>query len=55
MKDREYIQEDEIDLRELFKTIWEKKLFVILFTSIVTFSAIIFKFISFTELLNLKN
>ena len=44
MKDREYIQEDEIDLRELFKTIWEKKLFVILFTSIVTFSAIIFAY-----------
>ena len=44
MKDREYIQEDEIDLRELFKTIWEKKLFVILFTSIVTFSAVIFAY-----------
>ena len=42
MKDREYIQEDEIDLRELFKTIWEKKLFVILFTSIVTLVAIIY-------------
>lgn len=42
MKDREYIQEDEIDLRELFKTIWEKKLFVILFTSIVTLIAIIY-------------
>ena len=44
MKDREYIQEDEIDLRELFKTIWEKKLFLILFTSLVTFSAIIFAY-----------
>lgn len=42
MKDREYIQEDEIDLRELFKTIWEKKLFVILFTSLVTLIAIIY-------------
>lgn len=42
MKDREYIQEDEIDLRELFKTIWEKKLFVILFTSIVTLIAIVY-------------
>lgn len=42
MKDKEYIQEDEIDLRELFKTIWEKKLFVILFTSIVTLIAIIY-------------
>ncbi len=44
MKDREYIQEDEIDLKELFKTIWEKKLFLILFTSLVTFSAIIFAY-----------
>lgn len=42
MKDREYIQEDEIDLRELFKTIWEKKLFVILFTSVVTLIAIVY-------------
>lgn len=42
MKDREYIQEDEIDLRKLFKTIWEKKLFVILFTSIVTLIAIVY-------------
>ena len=42
MKDREYIQEDEIDLRELFKTIWERKLFVILFTSIVTLIAIVY-------------
>lgn len=42
MKDKEYIQEDEIDLRELFKTIWEKKLFVILFTSIVTLIAIVY-------------
>lgn len=42
MKDREYIQEDEIDLSELFKTIWEKKLFVILFTSLVTLIAIVY-------------
>ena len=42
MKDKECIQEDEIDLRELFKTIWERKLFVILFTSIVTLIAIVY-------------
>lgn len=42
MKDKECIQEDEIDLRELFKTIWEKKLFVILFTLSITFFTIIF-------------
>ena len=27
-----YLQEDEIDLRELFKIIWDKKFFIILFT-----------------------
>lgn len=33
-------QEDEIDLRELFKTIWNRKIFIIIFTSIVTGLAI---------------
>ena len=45
MKDREYIQEDEIDLRELFKTIWEKKLFIIIFTLIVTFCSVVYVYI----------
>lgn len=36
------INEDEIDLRELFKTIWEKKFFILLFTSIVTFLSIMY-------------
>ena len=31
-----YIQEDEIDLRELFLKIWEKKLFILSFTIIIT-------------------
>lgn len=30
------IYEDEIDLKELFKTIWEKKIFIIIFTLIIT-------------------
>ena len=35
------IEEDEIDLRELFSTIWKHKIFLFLFVSIVTFFAII--------------
>jgi LPS O-antigen subunit length determinant protein (WzzB/FepE family) len=31
-----YLQEDEIDLRELFKTIWDKRFFIIIFTFIIT-------------------
>ena len=27
-----YLQEDEIDLRELFKIIWDKKVFIVVFT-----------------------
>jgi LPS O-antigen subunit length determinant protein (WzzB/FepE family) len=36
------IEEDEIDLRELFSTIWKHKIFLFLFVSIVTFFAIIY-------------
>ena len=42
MQSKEQIIEDEIDLRELFKTIWEKKIFILLFTSIVTIISIIY-------------
>jgi LPS O-antigen subunit length determinant protein (WzzB/FepE family) len=35
-------EEDEIDLRELFSTIWKHKIFLFLFVSIVTFLAIIY-------------
>lgn len=37
-----YIQEDEIDLKELFLTIWKKKLFIIGFTFIITVLAIVY-------------
>ena len=30
------LNEDEIDLRELFKTIWDKRFFIIIFTFIIT-------------------
>jgi uncharacterized protein involved in exopolysaccharide biosynthesis len=35
-------EEDEIDLKELFKTIWAKKVFIVAFTGIVTVLAIIY-------------
>ena len=38
------IQEDEIDLRELFLTIWRKKVFIVLLTFIVTILASIYAF-----------
>ena len=34
-----YLQEDEIDLKELFKTIWAKKIFIVIFTLVVTILA----------------
>ena len=44
MKENRYIQEDEIDLRELFKIIWDKKIFIILFTIVVTVLAGIYAY-----------
>lgn len=35
-------EDDEIDLRELFKTIWDGKIFIAIFTSIVTVLAIVY-------------
>ena len=42
MQNKEQIIEDEIDLRELFRAIWEKKIFILLFTTIVTFISVIY-------------
>ena len=36
------IQEDKIDLRELFLTLWKKKVFIVLLTFIVTVSSILY-------------
>ena len=44
MQENRYIQEDEIDLRELFKIIWDKKIFIILFTIVVTVLAGIYAY-----------
>jgi LPS O-antigen subunit length determinant protein (WzzB/FepE family) len=44
LQDKEYIIEDEIDLREVFKTIWESKIFIITFTFVVTSLSLIYVF-----------
>ena len=38
------IEEDEIDLRELFKTIWNYRKFIVIFTSIITIISIIYAY-----------
>ena len=45
MQNKEYIAEDEIDLKELFKTIWNKRVFILVFTVVVTGLAIAFAYI----------
>ncbi len=42
MQEKEYFQNDEIDLKELFKTIWNKKYFIIILTGIITIFSIVF-------------
>lgn len=44
MENKQYIQEDEIDLKELFITIWKRKLFIISFTFVVTLCAGIYAY-----------
>lgn len=44
MQENRYIQEDEIDLRELFKIIWDKKIFIILFTLAITVLATVYTY-----------
>ncbi|MCT7505264.1 Wzz/FepE/Etk N-terminal domain-containing protein [Aliarcobacter cryaerophilus] len=44
MQENRYIQEDEIDLRELFKIIWDKKIFIILFTLAITVLATVYAY-----------
>lgn len=41
MQNKEY-SEDEIDLRELFQTIWNSKKFIVIFTFLITLLAIIY-------------
>jgi len=42
--EKRYIEEDEIDLRELFQTLWNKKVFIGVFTFIVTVFAIVYAY-----------
>lgn len=42
MQNEKQIQEDEIDLKELFKIIWDYKKFILIFTAIVTLLSIIY-------------
>ncbi len=44
MQENRYIQEDEIDLRELFKIIWDNKFFIILFTLAITVLATVYAY-----------
>ena len=44
MQENRYIQEDEIDLRELFKIIWDKKNFIILFTLAIIVLATVYAY-----------
>ncbi len=42
MQENKILDEDEIDLRELFKTIWEKRFFIIIFTFTITLISFIY-------------
>ena len=42
MQEQKYLADDEIDLKELFKTIWDKRFFIIIFTFIITLISFIY-------------
>lgn len=42
MLEKEYIVEDEIDLKVLFKVLWNKRVFILIITAIITLLAIIY-------------
>jgi len=44
MSEQNYYQEDEIDLKELFKILWSKKILIISLTSVITLLAGIYAF-----------
>jgi uncharacterized protein involved in exopolysaccharide biosynthesis len=43
LRENQYI-EDEIDLKELFNTIWQKRLFIAIFTFVVTICAVVYAY-----------
>ena len=44
MEQNKILTEDEIDLKELFSIIWQKKIFVISFTLLITIVSIIYAY-----------
>ncbi len=44
MQNISYVQEDEIDLRELFNTILRYKIFIAVFTVVITLFAVVYVF-----------
>ncbi|MFX4267567.1 Wzz/FepE/Etk N-terminal domain-containing protein [Aliarcobacter butzleri] len=42
MQNQRYLQDDEIDLKELFKTLWKYKIFILVFTFVTTILSIIY-------------
>ena len=44
MQENKPLEEDEIDLKELFKTIWDKKIFIIIFTLAITVLATVYAY-----------
>lgn len=45
MQQHNTIQEDEIDLREVFLTLWKKRVFITIFTTIAIFIGILYSFL----------
>lgn len=44
MQNNNYVVQDEIDLRELFITIWDKRYFILIFTSFITSLSLVYIF-----------
>lgn len=42
MQEKEYTTEEEIDLKELFKTIWNKRVFILVVTFVATLLAVVY-------------
>lgn len=45
MQENRVLQEDEIDLRELFITLWKKRVFIVVFTILITLVAFLYTLI----------
>ncbi len=54
MNNTELMEENEIDLRELFQIIWNKRKFVVIFTLLITLFAVVYSF-SVTKIYEVKS